>query len=104
SIDYFSLLIHYIVIFKNMLSYTEVLTFDLLLGIFYRLCKHSMFYWSIVVHTKSSKKLLNLFTTKQSHKIIIKSYINSRFPWLSLTTRTTSQLIIYSTRLMSFST
>ena len=71
SIDNFTLLIHYVIIFKDMLTHIKVAAFHLFLGIFNGFGNHLMLNRVILPHAQFIHYRGNIFGTKQPQQIIL---------------------------------
>ena len=98
-----SLLIHNIVILKNIFTNFKVAAFYLLLRALYRLGKHSGSQ-SFFLHSEFIHNALNSLSAEETHQIVLQRYEELRLTRVSLTTGTTSELIIDTSGFVSFRT
>ena len=98
-----SLLIHNIVILKNIFTNFKVAAFYLLLCALYCLGKHSGSQ-SFFLHSEFIHNALNSLSAEEAHQIVLQGYEELRLTRVSLTTGTTSELIVNTSGFVSFRT
>ena len=89
-----SLLIQNIIIIKQVLTNLKVAVFYLLLSLFNTLVEPWMVNRFSRLHTDSAHHSLHSFATKETHQIIIHRDVEFRASRVTLTSRTSAQLII----------
>ena len=89
-----SLFVHYLVIFQQIFTDSEVVALDLFLCFFNRTGKHLMLDLLAVFHTKCIEHIHQSFRSEQSHQIIFQGNVESGFSRIPLTSGTSTQLVI----------
>jgi len=104
AINDFSLLIHDLVIFQQMLTNGKVIALHLFLCVFNRFGKHPCFNRLVLCHAHRIYQLHCLFGAKQTHQVILQRDIETGFAGVTLTTGTPTQLVINTSGFMTFRT
>ena len=104
SIDHLTLRVHHVVVLKKTLTNPEVIFFDLLLCLLYRLRKHIVFEYFALFESHTIHQRSNTIACKKTHQMVFKRDIENRATGVSLTTGTASQLTVYTARLMTLRT
>ena len=104
AIDNRSLVVSYIVILKQLLTYIEVASLNLALCLLNGASHHAMFDGLTMLHTKLAHEIFNTLTGKNTQQIILHREVESGIAWITLTTSTAAQLVINAARLMTLST
>ena len=106
-IDCFTLQVHYVVVFKNMLTCSKVGCFNLTLRGFNCLRNHRCLNRHIVGHVgffHHATNRIHARAAKQTHKVVFERKVELRCARVALTTGTTTQLVVDTARLMTLST
>ena len=99
-----SLRVHHIVVFEKTFTDTEVVLFYLLLCSFDRLRYHRVFYHLTLFEAHSVHYLRYTFGAEKPHKVVFERNEEDRAAGVALTSRTSSQLSVDTTRLVAFGT
>ena len=75
TVDDFALLVHDVVIFKQLFSDFEVMRLHLLLGIGDRSGDHAMFDWDAFLHAELEHQLRDPFGREDPHEIVFEGQI-----------------------------
>ena len=103
-VNYSTLFVQYIIVIKQVFTNFKVAVFYLLLGLFNTLVQPWVINRFTRFHTNSSHHDFHSFATEKTHQIIIHRDVELRTARVTLTTRTTTQLIINTTAFMTFCT
>ena len=103
-VDNFTLIIIYLIVFHQILTDCEVVTLNLHLCFLYEPGNCFMLDLLALRNLQRIINRLYLLGTKQAHQIIIQRQIKLRLTRITLTSGTTTQLVVYSTGLMTFCT
>ena len=103
-IDDFSLRIHNVIIVEDILTNTEVSAFYLLLRRFDNLGQGLTFNRCIFIDIECPHQVFQTVTSKYTHQVIFDRQEEPAFTFITLTTRTTTQLVINSSGFMPFCT
>ena len=104
SIDHLTLRVHHVVVLKKTLTNPEVIFFDLLLCLLYRLRKHIVFEYFALFESHTIHQRSNTIARKKTHQMVLKRDVENRATGVSLTTGTASQLTVHTARLMTLRT
>ena len=96
-VNYGTLLIHHIIVFKQTLTDTEVVFFHFLLGTFDRFGNHAVFDHFPFLESHLIHPVSKTVGSKQTHQIIFQRYKEYRRTRVTLTSCTTTQLTVYTT-------
>ena len=104
AVDHLALSAHDIVILQDVLAHLEVLRLYLSLRGFDRVGDHLRFDRHIVRDAGSTKESLHQHGIEATHQVVFEREIETRLTRIALTTGSTSQLVVDTTRLMTFGT
>ena len=104
AVDYLTLLVHYIVVLQHVFSYGKVLAFHFLLGVFDLLRDHLRFYGLVFFDAESLYDILHPFTAEKSHEVVFSRDAELCLTRVSLSSRTTSELVVYTSGFVTLST
>src|SRR3989344_3991552 len=85
-----------------MFAYIEVVPFDFTLGVLYSFANNSILDWYVFRQPESVHSICNLISAKNTHDIILQTYVKTGRTRVSLPTGAASQLIIDSAGFVSF--
>ena len=103
-IDNRTLFIHYVIIFQQTLTDTEVVFFNLLLSTLNTIWNHWTLNTLTIFKAESIHYLSNTLGSEETHQLIFKWYIEYWWTRVTLTTSTTTKLTVYTTALMTLCT
>ena len=97
----FALLIHNVIIFQNVLADVEVARLNFFLRVLNRPRDKRVLNRFVFFHAELVHDFGNGFGGEQAHQVIFERNVKSRFAGVTLTTRTSAQLVIDSPRFVS---
>ena len=96
GVDHLTLGIHHIIILEQMLTDTEVVFLDSLLGVLDALGHHVALDSLTVLKSQTVERLDHALAGEQTHQLILERYKEYRRTRVSLTTGTTTQLAVHT--------
>ena len=103
-VDHFSLAVHDVIVFEQVLADIEILSLDTLLGILDRLGNQPMFDRLSLLHTDPVHDRGDPFGAEYPEEIILEGKIEPRRPHISLPPRTAAELVVDAPALVSLRT
>ena len=100
-VDDLTLLVHDVVVLEHILTNREVTAFDLLLRILDRTRKHARLQLVALAHAKLACHALQPLAAKESQKIVFHRQVELSVARVSLTSGTSAQLIVDTSRLVA---
>lgn len=101
-IYYVSLLVHYVVIVKDILSAREVFALETLLRILYGVGENRRIYRLVIGKPQPVYKSRNPVASEETHEVIFKREIKSALARVALSAGTSAELIVYTAAFMAF--
>ena len=102
SVNHVSLLIHYVIVGKNVFASLKVLILYSLLRVFYLVRQYFCINRHILGKSESVYYPNHFFRAEQTHKIVLESNIEFGFSRVALTSRSSAQLIINTSAFVAF--
>ena len=85
-----TLLVHYVIVFEQMLTYTEVVFLDAFLGFFDAVIDHFVFEHLAFLESESVKEFHDSVVGIYTHQLVLKGYVEHRSSGVALTAGTTA--------------
>src|SRR5258705_4596972 len=104
TIHNITLLVHYIIIFKQSLTYAKIVFLYFFLCSFNTRSDHAVLNHFTLFIAKLIHDLSDTFTAKHSHQVIFQCNIELGSTGISLSSRTTTKLSVYPSAIVPFGT
>ena len=104
GIDEVTLLVHNIVIVKHVLTDGKIASLDALLCAFDGLGEYTRLNRHVFVYLEHIHHIVDALAAEQSHKVILKRNVESAGTGVALTSRTATELIVDTSRLVTLGT
>ena len=104
SVDFFSLIVCHVIVFKQLLTNIEVAGFDLTLSSFNGAGNNTCFNGFTFRQTQLVHQSLHLFASEDSEQRIFHGQIEAGRTWVTLTAGTSAQLVVDTAGLVTLGT
>ena len=101
-VDDCTLLVHDVVVFKQVLTDAEVILLDLLLCVLDAASNHAVLNHLAILEAKAVHHSGNTLAGEESHQLVLDADEEDTASWVALTTGTSAELTVHATAFMTF--